>query len=88
MLGLVKIVLFPRVSSIKYGIRDVLEQRASGALHWLGTIKSKTKGSWTYVGKTRPDHAIRGSVAITKLPLGCDIQKKKKKTTKWRNAIF
>ena len=23
----------------------------SGALRWSGTIKSKTKGSWTYVGR-------------------------------------
>ena len=29
--------------------------------------------------ETRLDHAIRSSVAITKLPLGCDILKKKKK---------
>ena len=29
--------------------------------------------------ETRPDHAIRSSVAITKLPLGRDIRKKKKK---------
>ena len=27
--------------------------------------------------ETRPDHAIRSSVAITKLPLGRDILKKK-----------
>ena len=44
--------------------------RASGALRWLGTIKSKTEGSWTLLEETRPDHAIRGSVPITKLPLG------------------
>ena len=29
--------------------------------------------------ETRQDHAIRSSVAITKLPLGRDIRKKKKK---------
>ena len=29
--------------------------------------------------ETRPDHAIRCSIAIIKLPLGCDILKKKKK---------
>ena len=33
----------------------------------------------------RPDHAIRCSVAITKLPLGRDIQKKKKKKKKKNN---
>ena len=32
--------------------------------------------------ETRPDHAIRSSVAITKLPLGRDIRKKKKKKKK------
>ena len=46
--------------------------RSSGALRWPGTIKSKTEG-W----KKRPDHAIRSSVAITKLLLGHDILKKK-----------
>jgi len=35
--------------------------------------------------KTRPDHAIKSSVAITKLPLGRDIQKKNMKR---RNAIL
>ena len=47
----------------------------SGALRWSGTIKSKTEGM---LEETRPDHAIRSSVAITKLPLGRDILKKKK----------
>ena len=32
--------------------------------------------------ETRPDHAIRSSLAITKLPLGCDIRKKKKMNNK------
>ena len=32
--------------------------------------------------EARQDHAIRGSVAITKLPLGRDIRKKKKKNNK------
>ena len=32
--------------------------------------------------ETRQDHAIRSSVAITKLPLGRDIRKKKKKKKK------
>ena len=63
--------------------------RASGALRWSGTITSKTEGSWTYVGRNGPDHAIRSSVAITKLPLGRDILKKKKTITeRRRNAIF
>ena len=29
--------------------------------------------------ETRPDHAIRSSIAITKIPLGRDIRNKKKK---------
>ena len=32
--------------------------------------------------ETRPDHAIRSSVTITKLPLGRDILKKKKNNKK------
>ena len=50
--------------------------RESGALRWSGTITSKTEGSWTSLEETRPDHAIRSSVAITKLQLGRDIRKK------------
>ena len=46
--------------------------RVSGALRRSGTIKSKTKVS---LEETRPDHAIRSSVAITKLSLGRDILK-------------
>ena len=53
--------------------------RAPGALRWSGTIKSKTE---PMLEETRPDHAIRGSVAITKLPLNCDIRKKKKENKK------
>ena len=36
--------------------------------------------------ETRQDHAIRSSVAITKLPLGRDIRKKKKKKKKKNNT--
>ena len=35
--------------------------------------------------ETRPDHAIRSSVAITRLLLGRDILKKKKKKEKKNN---
>ena len=38
--------------------------------------------------ETRPDHAIRSSVAITKLPLGRDIWKKKKKNMKKEKCDF
>ena len=41
--------------------------------------KQKPKGRGPTLEETRPDHAIRSSVAITKLPLGRDILKKKKK---------
>ena len=56
----------------------------SGALHWSGTIKSKTEESWTYgpMEEMRPDHAIRSSVAITKLMLGHAILNKKKSNNK------
>ena len=38
--------------------------------------------------ETRPDHAIRRSVAITKLPLGRDIRKKKKMNLKKEECDF
>ena len=38
--------------------------------------------------ETRQDHAIRSSVAITKLPLGCDIRKKKKMNLKKEKCDF
>ena len=41
--------------------------------------KQKPKGHGSTLEETQPDHAISSSVAITKLPLGRDIQKKKKK---------
>ena len=38
--------------------------------------------------ETRQDHAIRSSVAITKLPLGRDIRKKKKMNLKKEKCDF
>ena len=38
--------------------------------------------------ETRPDHAIIRSTAITKLPLGRDILKKKKKNKKEKYDFF
>ena len=78
------------VSSNKYGVGDITTgTRASGALRWSGTIKIKTEKSWTsYV---RPDHAIRSSVANTKLQLGRDIRKKmknKKEKSDFLEIIF
>ena len=57
--------------------RGYTSMRASGVLHWSGTIKAKLKGRGPMLEEERLDHAIRSSVAITKLPLGCDIRKKK-----------
>ena len=68
-------MLFARVSSNKYGVRDILG--AHGALRWSGTIKAKPKCRGPTMEEMRLDHAIRSSVAITKLPLGRDILKKK-----------
>ena len=42
-------------------------------------LKAKPKGHGPKLEETRQDHAIRSSVAITKLPLGRAIRKKKKK---------
>ena len=40
--------------------------------------KAKSKGHGPTLEETRPNHTIRSSVAITKLPLGRAIRKKKK----------
>ena len=53
--------------------------KTSGALRWSGTIRSKTEGHGPKLEETRPDHAIRSSVAITKLPLVRAILNKKEK---------
>ena len=42
-------------------------------------MQAKPKGRGPTLEKTRPDYAIRSSIAITKLPLRRDILKKKKK---------
>ena len=44
--------------------------------------KAKPNGHGPTLEETRPDYAIRSSVAITKLPLGRDIPKKKKNKEK------
>ena len=75
--GLVKIVLFVRVSSNKYGVGDILERES-----WSSPLVGYNKKQIQRVVDLRwmrPDHAIRSSVAITKLPLGRDILKKKNK---------
>ena len=85
MLGTGKDRVFAHVSCNKYGVGDILGTRASGALRWSGTIKSKLKGRGPTLEETWPDHAIRSSVAITKLPLGRAILKKKKKNNNNNN---
>ena len=50
----------------------------------VGYKKSKTEWS---LEETRPDHAIKSSVAITKLPLGHDILKKKKKKEQQKGEL-
>ena len=47
--------------------------------------KAKWKGHGPTLEEARPDHAIRSSVAITKLPLGRDIRKNRKKKKKKNN---
>ena len=49
--------------------------RESGALRWSGPKQAKRKGRGPTLEEMRTDHAIRSSVAITKLPLGRDIRK-------------
>ena len=57
----------------------------------VGYNKKQNRKSRPTLEETQPDHAIRSFVAITKLPLGCDILMKKNKkenNKKRRNAIF
>ena len=68
-------MLFACVSNNKYGVGDILERERLELTVGSGTIKSKTEGLWTTLKETRPDHAVKSSVAITKLPLGRDILK-------------
>ena len=81
--GLVKIVLFARVSSSKYGVGDILERECL-ELRWSGTIKSKTEVSWTYVRWKKRGWIMLLQVLynITKLLLGRNILKKKNKKEK------
>ena len=63
---LVKIVLFARVSSNKYGVWDILErERLELSVGWV-QYKAKPKRRGPTLEETRPDHAIRSSIAITK----------------------
>ena len=63
-----------------------LNVRASGALRWSGTIKNKTEGSWTYVGRNTAGSCyqkLRSYYQITARP--CHPEER---TTKRSDAIF
>ena len=70
-------MLFARDSSNKYGVGDILKREHLELSVGRVLEKAKPKGLGPTLEETRPDHAIRSSVGITKLPLGCDIWKKK-----------
>ena len=53
----------------------------------VGYNKMQNRRVVTYIGRNMADHAIRNSVAITKLLLGCDIRKKKKRKRKRKKKI-
>ena len=72
-------MLFAHVSGNKYGVGDILERERMELSVVRVQEPAKPKGRGPTLEETWPDHAIRSSVAITKLPLGHDILKKKKK---------
>ena len=75
--GLVKIVLISRVSSNKYSIGDILErEHLEFSICWVQQI-AKLKGRGPTLEEARLDHAIRSSVAITKLLLILTKEKRK-----------
>ena len=78
-------MLFARVSSNKYGVGDILEREHLELSVGRVQSKAKPKGRGPTLEETRPDHAIRSSVAITKSLLGRDIRKKKRKKKKKNN---
>ena len=85
LLGL-QLQLLARVSSNKYGVRDILERERLELPVGRVQLKAKPKGRGPSLEETRLDPAIRSSVAITKLLLGRDILKKKKKKTEQENG--
>ena len=72
-------MLFARVSSHKNGVGDILQRECLELYVGRVRYKAKLKGSGPTLEEKQPDHAIRSSVAITKLPLSRDILKKTKK---------
>ena len=75
MLGTGKDHVFARVSSNKYGIGDVLKRERLDLSIGRVQLKAKPKGRGPTLEETRTDHAIRSSVAVTKLPLRHEILK-------------
>ena len=62
-----------RVSSNKNGIGGILERERLECSVCRIQYKAKPKGRGPTLEEARPDHAIRSTIAITKLPLGRDI---------------
>ena len=83
-------MLFARVSNNKYGVGDIFERERLELSVSRVQQKAKLKGRGPMLEEMRPDHAIRNSIAITKLPLCCNILKKKKKNknNKKEKCIF
>ena len=69
-------MLIARVSGKKYGVRGILEGERLGSSVCSVDKNAKLKGHRPTLEEMWPDHAIRSSVAITKLPLGRNIRKK------------
>ena len=75
-------MLIAHVSNNKYGIGEVLErERLQFTVCWVQRI-AKLKGRGPTIAEVWPNHVIRSSVAITKLPLGHDILTEKKNNNK------
>ena len=81
-------MLIARVSRNIYGIGDILERERLELSVGRVQYTAKPKGREPTSEETRPDHAIRSSVAITKLPLCRDILKKKKKKNTGEMRFF
>ena len=83
MLGTGKDHVYAFVSSNKYGVGIYLNESVWSSPLVKYKYKGKPKGRrGPTLEETRPDHAIMSSVAITKLPLGHAILKKKNKQQK------
>ena len=81
-------MLFARVSSNKYGVGDILGRERLELSVGQVQQTAKTKGHGPTLEETWSDHAIKSSIAITKLLLGCDIRKKKKMNNKKEKCDF